>query len=209
VNNIGEFFKDFNTKILGLGQNVAQINEITDLINSITDQTNLLALNAAIEAARAGEAGKGFSVVAEEIRKLAEQSKSSMENINKLVMGISKSTGTMLKNAEVISGELDNQSQVINIATNSYDKMIEAVNAIGPKIEVVDTLTDNLNKEKDTIIGQITNVSSIAQEVSASAEEIAASSQQMNASTEEVASAAQSLSGMIQEMIKEVNRFKL
>jgi methyl-accepting chemotaxis protein len=209
VKMIGGYFNNFNTKIVDLGQSVTQINEITDFINSITDQTNLLALNAAIEAARAGEAGRGFSVVAEEIRKLAEQSKQSMESINKLVKGISNDTVTMLQDADVINGELRNQSHVINTSTNSYEKMVDAVKAIGPKIEAVDKLINDLESGKDTIIGQITSVSSIAEEASAAAQEIAASSEQMNASTEEVASTAQNLNGMINEMQKEVNRFKL
>ncbi len=73
-----------------MDNNVGQISEMTNLINSISEQTNLLALNAAIEAARAGESGKGFAVVADEIRKLAERSKESSESINKLVENIDK-----------------------------------------------------------------------------------------------------------------------
>ena len=209
VEIIGGYFNNFNTKIVGLGQSITQINEITDFISSITDQTNLLALNAAIEAARAGEAGKGFSVVADEIRKLAEQSKESMESINQLVKGISENAETMLQDAGLISGELGNQNQVINTATSSYEKMIGAVKAIGPKIEAVDKLINDLEKGKDNIIVQITSVSSIAEEASAASQEIAASSEQMNASTEEVASSAQNLNGMINNMQKEVKRFKL
>ncbi|WP_406541375.1 cache domain-containing protein [Clostridium ljungdahlii] len=77
MNKLSDSFNDFISKTTTLGQNIKQIDEITSLINSIAEQTNLLALNAAIEAARAGEAGKGFSVVAEEIRELAEQTTES------------------------------------------------------------------------------------------------------------------------------------
>ena len=209
VSKASEYFRNFNTIISGLGQNIGQINEITDLINSISDQTNLLALNAAIEAARAGEMGKGFAVVAEEIRKLAEQSKNSSININKLINDISSNTGIVLENVDVISGELDKQTEVINVAMDSFEKMIKEITAIGPKIDAIDTLAANIDKEKDEILAKLVGVKSIAQEVSASAEEIAASAEEMNASTEEVASAARGLSGMTKEMMDQVNRFKL
>lgn len=209
VSEVGSYFKEFNVKISGLGQDIGKINEITGLINRIADQTNLLALNAAIEAARAGEAGKGFAVVAEEIRKLAEQSKSSSESINKLISAISANTGIMLEDAGVMSNELNKQAQVIDTAMASYKEMIEVIKAIGPKIEAVNNWTDNINREKNTILEKIASISSIAREISASAQEIAASSQEMNASTEEVASAAQQLKGMTQRMTGQVDKFKL
>ncbi|MBK5241832.1 methyl-accepting chemotaxis protein [Clostridium sp.] len=86
---INAHFKDVTSKIQGLSSSITKINDITNLINSIAEQTNLLALNAAIEAARAGDAGRGFSIVADEIRKLAEQSKESAKNINDLLKSLS------------------------------------------------------------------------------------------------------------------------
>ena len=209
LNNITNSFNEFITKISSLGGNIKQINEITNVINSIADQTNLLALNASIEAARAGEAGKGFTVVADEIRKLAEQSKTSSEHINSLVASISKDTGVMLASTDTMDGELVNQVSAINGAVDSFKNIIEALDRVLPKIDEVSEAAININKEKNSILQKIEDVSAFSEEVSASAQEIAASTEEVNASTEEVAASAQKLSYMTHDMINQVNKFKL
>lgn len=209
VTKVSDSFKTFNGKIVGLGNDINEINEITNIINNIAGQTNLLALNAAIEAARAGEAGKGFSVVADEIRKLAEQSKVSSENISKLINEISKNTEVIVKDSVEMDDELINQVSIINSSITSFTKIIESVNEVIPKIETVKISAEDIDKDKNTIMDRVDGVSSVALEVSASSEEIAASSEEMNASTEEVVRAALVLSTMTSEMLDEVNKFKI
>lgn len=209
VTKVSSSFKTFNGKIVGLGKDINEINEITNIINSIAEQTNLLALNAAIEAARAGESGKGFSVVADEIRKLAEQSKVSSENISKLIGVISKNTDVIVKDSVEMDDELLNQVNIINSSITSFRKIIESVNEIIPKIEIVKNSAEDIDKDKNTILTRVDGISSVSLEVSASSEEIAASSEEMNASTDEVVAAAQILSTMTSEMLEEVNKFKL
>ena len=209
VTKVSDSFKTFNNKIVGLGKDINEINEITNIINSIAGQTNLLALNAAIEAARAGEAGKGFSVVADEIRKLAEQSKLSSERISKLINEISKDTDVIVQDSVDMDDELINQVEIINSSITSFKKIIEAVNEVIPKIQTVKNSAEGIDKDKNTILAKIDGVSSVSLEVSASSEEIAASSEEMSASTEEVASSAQMLSAMTSGMLEEVNKFKV
>ncbi|WP_127836644.1 methyl-accepting chemotaxis protein [Clostridium prolinivorans] len=202
-------FKEFIGKIERLGENIIKINEITSFINNIANQTNLLALNAAIEAARAGEAGIGFSVVAEEIRKLAEQTKISSEDINKLINNISNEFSTTIENTtNNMNNQLDNQSMIIKTALDSYNKIITVINLIIPKIEAVNYSALNINNQKDSILINLKEVSTVAEEVSSSSQEISASSEEMNASTEEVASTAQNLSNMTKDMLEHVNKFK-
>ncbi|MDW8800858.1 methyl-accepting chemotaxis protein [Clostridium sp. A1-XYC3] len=209
VSEVSVTFKEFIVKISSLGEDINKINEITTFINSISDQTNLLALNAAIEAARAGEAGKGFSVVAEEIRKLAEQSKASLENINKLVKGISDNSNIILNSTDKMNKELNNQMNIIDITTNSFKTIIEAINAIIPQITHINTSTIALSADKNVILEKIESSSSISEEISASTEQVSASAEEMSCSSEEVASSAQKLSKMTKEMMEQVNRFKL
>ncbi|PAB59552.1 methyl-accepting chemotaxis protein [Anaeromicrobium sediminis] len=209
VSEMRNSFNDFAQKISKLGENIYQINEITNIINDIAEQTNLLALNAAIEAARAGEEGKGFAVVAEEIRKLAEQTKNSSQNINVLVENISNDTHVIVETTNIMNGELENQGTVMDVVIGSFKNIIGAINEIIPKIEGVNISTSNIEDEKNTILEKVKESTSIAEEISAASEEIAASSQQMNASMEEVSATAQTLSDMTLEMKEQVNEFKL
>ncbi|MCY6369509.1 methyl-accepting chemotaxis protein [Clostridium ganghwense] len=209
LNEIINSFNEFIIKISGLGDNINQITEITKLINSIAEQTNLLALNAAIEAARAGESGKGFAVVADEIRKLAEETKISSHNINSLIDNISNDTNTMLKTTELLNSQLNNQTEILKVSMDSFNKIIKGIEEISPKIDRVSVSALSINKEKNAILERIENSSAIAEQVSASAQQIAASSEEMSASSQEVASIAQTLSSEAQEMLEEVNQFKL
>ena len=210
VNNFTDSFKRFVEKFSDLGKNISKINEITTLINDIADQTNLLALNAAIEAARAGAAGRGFSVVADEIRTLAEQTKSSSEDINKLIVTISYESNDVLENASKdMKRQLEEQFDVITNALNSYQQVTTVVNNLIHKIAEVENGAVNIEKQKEVILKNVHEASSVAQQVSASAQEIAGSSEELYASTEEVSATAQNLNEMTKEMIDEVHKFKL
>ena len=209
VTKVSNSFKTFNGKIVELGKDVNEINEITNIINGIAEQTNLLALNAAIEAARAGESGKGFSVVADEVRKLAEQSKVSSEGISKLINEISNNTDVIVQDSVEMDDELIKQVNIINSSIVSFRKIIVSVDEIIPKIETLKNSAEDIDKDKNTILARVDGVSAVALEVSASSEEIAASSEEMSASTQEVASTAQMLSSMTNGMSEEINKFKI
>lgn len=209
VTNVSRSFKEFSNKILAFGNEINQINEITHLINNIADETNLLALNAAIEAARAGEAGKGFAVVADEIRKLAEQSKVSSENISKVVGGISQSTDYMIQGTTKMDNEMLNQAKVIENSLISFKQIIAAIDEIIPKIDSIQVAARDIDEDKNKVINGMEGISSVAMEISASSEEISASSEEMSASAEEVASAASVLNQATTQMLEEVEYFRL
>ena len=206
---VGEAFENFIKKINTLGENVLKIDEITETINSIAEQTNLLALNAAIEAARAGESGKGFTVVADEIRKLAEQSKFSSNNISLLIDGISEDTKNIVKDTGNIDEKLKISKEVIKDSLLSFENIILCIGGVIPKINYLDESANNIDNEKNNIFENIEGVSSIAEEISASSEEISASSEEMNSSSQEVSDTANNLNTLTRELQGQISKFKI
>lgn len=208
INQINAAFDGVNNRIIGLGDNISKIKTITDLINSIADQTNLLALNAAIEAARAGEAGRGFAIVADEIRTLAEQSKTSSDNIKKLLDGIFNETQIVVDTTNAVGGELGGQIHVVEMAIESFKEIIHAINDILPKIGNIVLYADTIEKDKAGLLYRTETASAAAEDISNSAEMISASTQELNSSSVEVAKAAATLSDMTTAMIADVDIFK-
>jgi methyl-accepting chemotaxis protein len=209
IGDINQSFDEVTNKIENLGESIVKINAITTLINNIADQTNLLALNAAIEAARAGEAGRGFSVVADEIRKLAEQSKSSSEEITKLLTVIQQESNVAISTTNTVSGELSNRITIIDDSIKSFKSIVNFIEEIIPQIKNVSNDMRNINSSKVNIIDKVESASAVAEENSASSEEIAASAEQMNASSEEVERASQILIDMVTKMETAISKFRL
>ncbi len=209
VANVNNSYQSFYQRVIVLGEEVTQINEITNLIKSIADQTNLLALNASIEAARAGEAGRGFAVVATEIGSLAEQAKTSSVKIGELITGVAAGTNSMVSDSSIMEQELNKQVTVIEKTLNSFQKIIAAIDQVGPKMEEIQGAARNIEEDKKEVVSRIGGISTIAMEISASSEEISASSEEMSASSQEVASAAVVLNQVTKQMVEEVERFKV
>lgn len=208
INDLSIHFKAVTEKIHGLGSSIDKINDITNLINDISEQTNLLALNAAIEASRAGEAGRGFSVVADEIRVLAEQSKISSENISELLKSVSMQSNKVVTDTRNVDSEFSSQISIVNDIASSFGGIISDIEKLLPGINIVNKSMIEVNNKKSIIINNLETSSAAAEEISASSEEITALSEELNSSTEEVTNAAEKLLDMVNNVMDNVNKFK-
>ncbi|MED4401780.1 methyl-accepting chemotaxis protein [Metabacillus fastidiosus] len=204
-----EMNKKVQQQVQALSNKIADIETVIASIHGITAQTNLLALNASIEAARAGEHGKGFTVVAEEVRKLAEQSRQETEVIQKTVQEIlyeSEQTVILIsKNFELM--ELNNQS--VSSTESSFIENAELVKKLGASIHELSTKLNDMVNYKEYAMEAIQSVSAISQETAASAEQVSASATQQQKEMERVALSTERVSNIAGELQEVVNRFKV
>ena len=186
-----------------------KIGQASNLIASISEQTNLLALNAAIEAARAGEAGRGFAVVAEEIKKLAEQSSSSTKIIDEIVVELQDNAENAVKTMERVAIIANQQRDSVANNRNKYNLISQMMKETENIVEGLNNSGKSMEKMKNEILDTLENLSSIAEENSASTEEVTASIEEETASVEEIATASEELAILAQELQSIINTIKL
>lgn len=202
-------FSEFKEKINLMDKNIKKVNEFTSLIKSISEQTNLLALNAAIEAAAAGDAGKGFGVVADEVRTLAEKSKTASNKIFEIASDLLKDTRNISSTSEKMNNEIVKQRETIDTSMTSFKEISSSIEEITPRINNVSRYVERLSSNKDDIVIKSENVASISQEISSLAQEISASMEEMKESSLDVSITSKDLKDMTAVMKENVGIFKI
>ena len=195
--------------ITELGEESDRIGKIVDTISSIAAQTNLLALNAAIEAARAGEHGRGFAVVADEVRKLAEQSSESAGEIAGLITSIQEKSQKAVAVMQEGVGRVEAGTKVVQDSGASFNEIAEMVRKVVEASQEMNNIVNALNENTKTIGGAIQTVAVKSSSVSSEAESVSAASEELTATMSEIESSSGVLADMAKDMLKAVENFKM
>lgn len=195
--------------ISALGERSKEIGQIVDTISGIAGQTNLLALNAAIEAARAGEQGRGFAVVADEVRKLAEQSQSAAKQIAELIGRIQLDTAKAVEAMSNGTHEVILGAKVVNSAGSTFREITALITQVSGQITGISTAMEQMNKESRSIVASIKTIDELSGRTAAESQTVSAATQEQSASMEEVASASQNLAEMAQKLQEMVQHFRI
>lgn len=208
IQNISDSSKEVIEKMNELQSLSKKINEIVTLITNISEETNLLSINASIEAARAGEYGKGFGVVAEEVRRLAEESNEASNEIISLIHEVQGNIKNTALKVETVSENINSGVNKAAIAEKRFEKIIEAINIVSEKIHDITISAEQQVASVEQIFGAMDEISNVTVNTADDSYKMNALVKQEKESMEEANAATQRVNEIINSLNLMLNKFK-
>ncbi|MGQ3478447.1 methyl-accepting chemotaxis protein [Paenibacillus sp. TY11] len=209
IDGIRTTVEELDTIISALSDRSGRIGTIVTVITEIASQTNLLALNASIEAARAGEHGKGFAVVATEVRKLAENSAYSAQQIREQIQGIQSGVSEALIAMESAKERVSEGINSIDLSGRSFSRIRRAVAKSAKQLDNVAASTAGVVDGTSTVVSSMEEITRIAEEAASHTETVSAAAEEQLASMEEIGSSAADLTRLAEQLQDLLTQFQL
>ncbi|WP_232214254.1 methyl-accepting chemotaxis protein [Bacillus sp. SG-1] len=201
MNELNTFIDELSVTFTELTNKIEETNSFIGTIQGITEQTNLLALNASIEAARAGEAGRGFSIVADEIRKLAEMTSTTATRINDNLASVNQANSTALQKMNLSSSKMSDNVQAVEDVSSSFKELRSKLQLLQTEFH---TLADNSNSVKQ----QTVNAELSTKELAAVIEEASAGLEEVSATIETLNDDTNTIAGYVNETVKSAEKIQ-
>jgi methyl-accepting chemotaxis protein len=195
--------------IFTLNNKTVQVGQIIEVIEGIAEQTNLLALNAAIEAARAGEQGKGFAVVADEVRKLAEESQDSIGKIQTIIKDIQGTTNIAVDTATNATEAINAQNEAVQNTSKIFNNILEVVDVITREIQEISNFTVGVKDAGEHIQQDMERILAVSEETAASTEEVTASTEEQTTYSENIVREVETLNTLAEQLKTYTKKFRL
>ncbi|MCR5176907.1 MAG: HAMP domain-containing protein [Anaerovibrio sp.] len=208
MNQITDTVDQSADAVAELGMRSQEIGEIINTISGIADQTNLLALNAAIEAARAGEHGRGFAVVADEVRKLAEQSSEAAAEVASIIQAIQSETQKAVNSMKKGTEAVKTGSEVVAEAGKQFQQIVSNVKEVDSLIHEAAKAANATADSSNAVLNSAEEVERVTESVTSSIDAISSATEEQSATMEEIAASNRNLSELAEELKRELRKFK-
>jgi len=209
MNVINHSVQKSATAIKTLENQSNEISLITNMIREISAQTNLLALNAAIEAARAGEHGRGFAIVAEEVRKLAEQSEKSANNISVLISKINEDTSLTVQSMDVVTENVEEGTKAVEEAGKYFESILKSIQGVVCQIEDVSSTSEEMSASSEEITAGVMESTMIANKAAKMTDYVVEQTEEQENYIHDILASITELNKMASELDELVSKFEL